>query len=42
LLRDRTFLPPGTHPYIMPPERSLDVDSPWDFYLAELILRNRQ
>ncbi len=41
LVRDRTFLPPGTIPYIMPPERSLDIDSPWDFYLADLILRDR-
>ena len=41
LARDRTFLPPGTIPYIMPPERSLDIDSPWDFYLADLILRDR-
>jgi hypothetical protein len=23
----------------MPAERSLDIDSPWDFYLADLILR---
>lgn len=41
LLRDRTFVPPGTVAYVMPPERSLDVDSPWDFYLAELILQDR-
>lgn len=41
LLRDSTFVPPGAVPYIMPPERSLDIDTPWDFYLADLILRNR-
>lgn len=41
LLREHTFLPPGTYPYIMPPERSLDINTPWDFYLAELILRDR-
>jgi CMP-N,N'-diacetyllegionaminic acid synthase len=41
LLHDRTFVPPGTVAYVMPPERSLDVDSPWDFSLAELILRDR-
>lgn len=39
LARDRTFFPPGTYAYIMPPERSLDIDSPWDLYLAELICR---
>jgi CMP-N,N'-diacetyllegionaminic acid synthase len=41
LLRDRTFLPPGTCGYIMPPERSLDIDTPWDFYLAELVLKDK-
>jgi CMP-N-acetylneuraminic acid synthetase len=41
LLRDRTFLPPGTLGYVMPPERSLDVDTPWDLHLAELVLRDR-
>jgi CMP-N,N'-diacetyllegionaminic acid synthase len=41
LLRDRTFFPQGTYAYIMPPERSLDIDSLWDFYLAELIMRDR-
>ena len=41
LLRDHTFLPPGTLGYVMPPERSLDVDTPWDFHLAELVLRDR-
>ncbi len=41
LLHDRTFGPQGTYGYIMPPDRSLDIDSPWDFYLAELILKNK-
>lgn len=41
LLRDRTFLPPGTIAYIMPPERSLDIDTPWDFYVADLVLRSK-
>ncbi len=41
LRQTRTFLPPGTYPYIMPPERSLDVDTPWDFYLVDLILKDR-
>lgn len=27
--------------YVMPPERSLDIDTPWDLHLAELILRDR-
>lgn len=36
--QDRTFLPPGTQAYVMPAERSLDIDTPWDFHLAELLL----
>lgn len=31
---DRTFA------YIMPPERSLDIDTPWDLHLVDLILRD--
>lgn len=34
----RTFVPPGTRPYLMPPERSVDIDSPLDFALAEFLL----
>jgi CMP-N,N'-diacetyllegionaminic acid synthase len=30
-----------TYAYVMPSERSLDVDSPWDLHLADLILRDR-
>jgi CMP-N,N'-diacetyllegionaminic acid synthase len=41
LLRDRTFFPAGTYPYVMPAERSLDIDTPWDLHLADLILRDR-
>ena len=41
LLQDRTFWLPGTHAYIMPSERSLDIDTAWDLYLADLILRDR-
>jgi CMP-N-acetylneuraminic acid synthetase len=41
LLYDRTFQPQGTYAYVMPPERSVDIDTPWDFYLAELILRDK-
>jgi N-acylneuraminate cytidylyltransferase/CMP-N,N'-diacetyllegionaminic acid synthase len=31
-----------TYAYVMPLERSLDIDTPWDLYLADLILRDRQ
>lgn len=40
LLQDQTFLPKGTIAYVMPQERSLDVDTPWDFYVADLIIKN--
>jgi CMP-N,N'-diacetyllegionaminic acid synthase len=41
LVQDQTFVPSGSLPYIMPAERSLDVDTPWDWHIAELILRDR-
>jgi len=41
LLRDHTFVPPGVLGYVMPPERSLDLDTPWDFHLVEMILQDR-
>jgi CMP-N,N'-diacetyllegionaminic acid synthase len=41
LLQDRTFLPEGTIAYVMPPDRSLDVDTMWDWYVAELILKDQ-
>jgi CMP-N,N'-diacetyllegionaminic acid synthase len=41
LLCDHTFVPPGALAYVMPPERSLDVDTPWDFHLVEMILQDR-
>ncbi len=37
---ERKMVTADTHAYVMPPERSLDIDSPWDFYLAELILKD--
>jgi CMP-N,N'-diacetyllegionaminic acid synthase len=41
LQKERTFLPEKTYAHIMPVERSLDIDTPWDFYLADLILRDK-
>lgn len=40
-LSGRTFEPKGTIAYIMPPERSLDVDTPFDLRLCEYALRDR-
>ena len=41
LLAERTFYPGNTLPYVMPRERSLDIDSQWDLFLVDLVLRNR-
>ncbi len=41
LLERQTFYTDRTYAYVMPPERSLDIDSPWELYLAELILRDK-
>jgi N-acylneuraminate cytidylyltransferase/CMP-N,N'-diacetyllegionaminic acid synthase len=38
LLESHTFYTDRTYPYIMPVERSLDIDTLWDFAMAELIL----
>jgi CMP-N,N'-diacetyllegionaminic acid synthase len=42
LMSERTFISKRTHAYVMPENRSLDVDTPWDLYLADLILRDRE
>ncbi len=36
-----THAPEGSYAFVMPPERSIDLDTPWDFHLAELILQER-
>jgi len=41
-LNGNTFYPEGTIGYRMPDERSLDIDSEWDLYLADLILKDRK
>jgi CMP-N,N'-diacetyllegionaminic acid synthase len=41
LLSERTFISDHTYAYVMPENRSLDVDTPWDLHLADLILRER-
>jgi CMP-N-acetylneuraminic acid synthetase len=38
LIAKQTLYPEKTFPYLMPAARSLDIDTPWDFYMAELIL----
>jgi len=41
LLNSQTLLSPRTFPYIMPPQRSLQVDDLWDFYLIHLIMEHK-
>ncbi|MCI0481776.1 MAG: acylneuraminate cytidylyltransferase family protein, partial [Candidatus Dadabacteria bacterium] len=41
LLETKTWYSEKTYAYIMPEEHSLDIDTPWDLYLANLILRDR-
>ncbi|MBN1670926.1 MAG: acylneuraminate cytidylyltransferase family protein [Kiritimatiellae bacterium] len=38
LRQTRTWCPPGAVPLVMPPERSLDIDTPWDLHLADILL----
>jgi CMP-N,N'-diacetyllegionaminic acid synthase len=40
LVAQNTVYPPRTFGYVMPKERSLDIDTPWDFHVAELLLRH--
>lgn len=40
LLEERTFFPDKTIGYIMPKERSIDIDDSIDFKLAEIIISN--
>jgi CMP-N,N'-diacetyllegionaminic acid synthase len=41
LLREKTWYLDATYPYIMKPENSLDIDTNWDLYIADLILRDK-
>lgn len=40
-LERRSFYGPGMCAYLMPPERSLDIDTPYDFRLARQLLAER-
>lgn len=39
-LKEHTLYPKRTMPYIMPSERSLDIDSELDFLIADLVMRH--
>ena len=39
--KEQTFLPKNTYGYVMPFENSIDIDSPLDFRIAEMIVREK-
>jgi len=41
VLEQKTFFVKDTFAYIMPPERSIDIDTPWEMHLAELIFKDK-
>lgn len=41
ILEQRSFYSDQTYAYIMPSERSIDIDEPWDLKLADLVLSNQ-
>jgi len=42
ILINKTFYTDRTFAYVMPQEHSLDIDTLWDFYLANLILMDKK
>lgn len=40
-MKEKTFTPGNCFAYVMPQERSLDVDTPWDFHMADLVLKDK-
>ena len=40
LVEQNTFYTSRTYAYIMPADRSLDIDTAWDFRIADLVLRD--
>ena len=40
LIKEKTFFPDHTLGFVMPQERSMDIDTLWDFHLAEMIMES--
>jgi len=38
----QTWYTERTYAYIMPPERSVDIDSPWELFVANLLMEEKQ
>ena len=41
IIEKNSFYSDRTYSYVMPVERSLDIDTPWDLHLANLILKDK-
>lgn len=41
LMESKSLYGKTVYGYVMPPERSLDIDTSWDMYLARLIMKDR-
>jgi N-acylneuraminate cytidylyltransferase/CMP-N,N'-diacetyllegionaminic acid synthase len=41
ILEKRSFYSDQIYAYVMPPERSIDIDEPWELKLVDLILQNQ-
>ncbi len=41
LIENKSWYTEPTHAYLMPLEHSVDIDTPWDFHVANLILQDR-
>lgn len=41
LEREQVMVPTGTLAYVMSPETSVDIDTPWDFHIADLLMREQ-
>lgn len=41
LMQNQSLYADQTLAYIMPAERSLDIDTPWELYLADLVLKDK-
>ena len=41
LLERRKWYDERTYAYVMPAERSMDIDTPWELYVADLIMKDR-
>ena len=42
LFKEQTFYAQQSYAYVMPPERSVDIDTKFDFLIAELLMQHQQ